>query len=298
MKRILAFIILLTLLSSVNAIVIIPPVVYIATISILALVLNAFVGLFFWIAIQGVATKKLFGKPLHEILNFLLPSAGKLLFALILTVIFSLMLSPIEINEIILTSIIISVIFAVVLSLSKFREIRNTEHKSKIIAGIALFSVAVLAVSLLSIMFSIEIVSVSGEYGEEVPLGDLLDYLPIAPSMISDKSMEMPASAGDVAEGIAPEDTVEKKKIIRSIWLVPDSGADCTLTIGERELSFTPEKNCVKGIESEIKRSYCPIEVTPAQIYETGQIKLKAGGSCSGEILVFINNYGFEVLTG
>ncbi|MFH1587228.1 MAG: hypothetical protein ABID38_05190 [Candidatus Diapherotrites archaeon] len=300
MKRIMAFLILLTFLSSANAIVIIPPVVYVATISILTLVLNAFIGLFFWIAIQGVATKKLFGRPIHEILNFLIPSAGKILFALLLTVIFSLILAPVEINEIISTSILISVIFAAVLFLSKFREIRNTEHKSKVIASVAVFSIAVLAISFFSIMLSVEVISVSTEAGEELKeefpgAGIMDDLLPSSPYMGA-PSMEKPAPIADVGEGISPED-IEKKGSIRSIWLVPDSGANCTLTIGETQLSFRPEKNCVEKIGSEIRRSYCPIEVTPSQIYGTGQLQLKAGGSCSGEITILVSNNAFEVLS-
>ncbi|MFH1234357.1 MAG: hypothetical protein V1493_01975 [Candidatus Diapherotrites archaeon] len=292
MKRALFLISFLLFLGSVNAIVIVPPILYIASLSILSVLFNMFVGLFCWIALQGIATKKFFGKPLHSIAGFILPSFGKIFFALLLVAGASFVLHPLEAGEALAASAAAAAIFFACLFLAGFREIRNSEKKAGLIVSIAVFSVFVLALGFASIMLSIETTPVIG--GRPEPA---FNEMQSQAGMPFAAPAEKPSVSEDIAGAPAMESEAGGKTVVEALWLVPENSGQCTLKAAGKELSFAPEKNCLEKKESGMERAYCPIKILPSDT-GFGKMALEAGGSCSGSMNVVAGEKGFEVLEG
>ncbi len=283
MKQFIALAMFLAFFGFASAIIIVPPVVYIATVSIFSVISNMFVGLFFWIAVQGIATKSFFGKPFSAIIAFIIPTAGKLFFALLLIIIFSIIIMPIALFEILFITIAVSIAFFFGVLLSRFRKIRNTKEKSKSLSKIVWATIIIFILSFASIMLSIETRPIVA--GAAGPTRGFVDILKI-PSM----------GARSMAKGIAQE---AKKPLaaneVEALWLVPTSSEKCTLQAGKTILSFFPQKNCLQSSIG-TERAFCPITVLPAQISQKGLVEMKASGSCSGSMTVIVKENSFEVV--
>jgi len=276
--RVLLPITFLALCGFAGAIVIVPPVVYIASLSVLSVMLNLFAGVFFWIALQGIATKSFFGKPFSVIMAFLLPTAGKLLFAMLLAIVFSIIFSPVSLVEALLSALAVAIIFFFSVLLSRYRQIRNTMEKSRPVSKILTFSLVVFALCLASIMLSIGLQPVAA--GARGRATGFYDIFPVAQSV----------SNGAAGEAKTPLPANE----VGALWLVPTSAEECTLQAGSELLFFTPKKSCLKSATS-VESTFCPIEILPSQIMQKGSLTLKAGGSCSGAIVVVVKENSFGV---
>lgn len=286
MKKLLLLIVFLVVLNSVNAIVIVPPAVYVATLSILSVLFNMFVGLFAWIAVQGIATKKFFGKPFHSIAGFVVSSMGKLFFAVLLVAGFSVLFNPIELMEALFVSVVAGGVFFFCLFLSRFRQLRDSRKKLRITGRIALFSVIVLVIGFVSITFSIQLVHVSS--GKKAPVTE-------APLSFPEKPTELPYQ-DKIRKEATPGKIPEGGITVEELWLVPVNGKKCILSANGSELFFTLEKNCIEKSESGLNRVFCPIKIEPRQFSQKGVIELKATGSCSGEMIVRVKENQFEVM--
>jgi hypothetical protein len=266
-------------------------VVYFATLSLLSVFFNMVVGLFCWIALQGIATKKFFGKPAHAIAEFLLPAAGKVFFALLLIAWLSIAMQPIEAGGAFAASAAAAAIFFACLFLAGFRELRNSQGKAGHFAAMAAFSLFVFVIGFASIMFSIETTPVIG--GKPLPAGIGIQ----GPSMQlpSGAPSQKPSVSEDIAEAPAVEQEAGGKTVVEALWLVAENSSQCTLAAGGKNLSFTPEKNCLEKKDSGMERVFCPIKILPFQT-GFGKMALEAGGSCSGSMTVIAGEEGFEVL--
>ncbi|MDO8647042.1 MAG: hypothetical protein Q7R70_01325 [Candidatus Diapherotrites archaeon] len=267
-----------------SAIVIIPPVVYVATISILSIIFNMIAGFFCWLAIQGIASKTVFGKKLDSVLETAIPVFGKILFALLLTVVFSFFFSPSGIQEILLASAAITLVFFLALLLSNYRQIRNSPEKGrKQFPSIAVSSILVFAIVSASIFFSVTFAPISQA---QRPLLD-------------DSAFGVSKSQSAPAESISrPSTDSEKNYLTNELWLVPSSIEACKLSVnGIEQFSFTPSKNCFERTASGFEKTFCPIKITPALFESLGEtMELSASGSCSGKLSAKISNNQFEVL--
>ena len=77
MKKPIVVAVLLFLAADCGAIILVPPVVYVASISILSVVLKLGVAFFGWVALSGIASKRLFGASVESIISYSLAAAAR-----------------------------------------------------------------------------------------------------------------------------------------------------------------------------------------------------------------------------
>lgn len=269
-----------------SAIVIVPPVVYVATISILSIIFNMIVGFFCWLAIQGIASKTVFGKKIDSVLETAIPVFGKILFALLLTVIFSFFFAPSGIQEILFASAAITLVFFLALLLSNYRQIRNSPEKGRQFPSIAVSSILVFAIVSASIFLSVTFAPMN--QGRGPLLGDSAFGV--------SRSQSAPASEDILGKSSAS--IPEAGSLTKELWLIPSGPEACILSANGRQFSFTPSMNCFSKTQEGFEKTFCPIKITPGLFENSAAIlELSASGSCSGKISARISNGQFEVLS-
>lgn len=139
-----------------SAIVIVPPLVYVASLSMLAVFLKLLVAFFSWLAVSGLASRGFLKRSAVSALSIFLSSASRLLLAFGLAVIFSLAVRPVEPAGVLLVSALTASVSAAVVFLSEFRRIRNTEDKIPSVAGLAAFGFLIFIICYASVWTSIE----------------------------------------------------------------------------------------------------------------------------------------------
>ena len=212
--------------------------------------------------------------------------SGKLFFAFLLTLLVALLLKPVETGEIATGALIAAVAFFFCMVLAKFREMRNTEKKLRVIKNLAIFSLAIFILGFASITLSIELTAIS-THERAAAFG--------IPDLASAPAMQKSVAAEDKSVAAEDRGTAKEASIIDAIWLVPENSSDCTVSFAGESLSFKPEKKCAKKTFFGLEKVFCPVKILPQQIPEKGLVELKAGGSCSGTIRVFVRENGFEV---
>jgi hypothetical protein len=298
MRRIVAVGLVVLFAGLSSAIVIVPPLVYVASLSILSVVTNMFIAFFFWFAVQGFAGGKILGKPLHSILYFILPLAGRLATAFFFTVLFSAVFSPIELPEIAFVSGLTMVFTVATVCLSNYRAIRNSEHRLRQLAGIVAFSIIVFMLCFLAVKESTQVtVLVKAPAGKSIGAAaqsSLISDKVLAPSMAAKPSQdEAVSSRMDYAAEPKP------KSDAFVLWLSPTSGEPCMLTVqtgsSSQTRTYVPHMGCYTDSDTGLKRVFCPIKVTPSDMPLRGDVELVGGGSCFGHLRVRILSDRFEV---
>jgi hypothetical protein len=281
-----------------QGIVVVPPVVYVASLSILSVVFNMFIAFSFWFAVQGVAGGKILGRPLHSILGFLIPAAGRLALALFFVVSFSVVLSPVTISEMALVSALTALFTALLLFLSNFRAIRNSERRLRPVAVIAAFSILVFVLCFLAVRESLEVAAYQKEskakHQGALPVVSRISEKALAPSMAARAYKDEAAPSG-----MEYETESKSGEAVLALWLNPASEEACTLTVrsesSSQSLTYAPDKTCVLETEEGFERVFCPIRVAPSDIVVGGLVELDAGGSCEGSMKARVLPDRFEV---
>ncbi|MFH0862357.1 MAG: hypothetical protein V1875_04925 [Candidatus Altiarchaeota archaeon] len=139
-----------------SAIVIVPPLVYVASLSVLAVFLKLLVAFFSWLAVSGLASKGFLKRPAISALSVFLSVAPKLLLAFALAVAFTLLIKPVESRGVLIVCGLTASSSMAVLFLSQFRGIRNSEKRLSALARLAAFGFLVFVICYAAVWTSIE----------------------------------------------------------------------------------------------------------------------------------------------
>ncbi|MFA6065504.1 MAG: hypothetical protein WCW44_00885 [archaeon] len=276
MKKLITFVFLTALLSFCSAIAVIPPAIYVATLSLTAFLANIFITIAIFIAAKSFSNKNTLSKGLTQKIGFGLELIGKTALLIICTTFAIALINPILINEAILTGGIAAGMCAIILFLYNYKKlsIKNSESRKRILKTILVFSIFVFISSSIGGYYSIEtkILLVNGQEANQTqsmqnnsPLADIVS------GFVSNQSQ--------VAS--APEQGLQKETAPRAQILIfnPINSDECNISSSEKTISIKPKTNCFSSVNEIQQRVICPIILNESEFLSGS--KITSSGSCS-----------------
>lgn len=300
----------LILASGVKAIVFIPPIIYIATLSIGSFILNLCAFLAVWLAARGVLDRGYFGKAMHEIVGLILGLLGKSALLVLSAMVPILVLNPLNRQDIAFSSLVAGALSFALLSLNVFRRYRLAQKNEKIslIGSTVFFSVLVILVTFASASLALETKTLrnrDNETGVSNDSGKKGFKMASPPSGIADSSPSLgKKKAADFRESTpdgyyqSNNEGLESSQSIRQeIWFYPASFDACEIYFNDRRiLAVYPSRNCyfydANGQPAKIP---CPIQVSASQVPLNASGNLYGNGSCTENYSIFVSKDGFNV---
>ncbi len=282
---------------TVNAVVIVPPVVYFVTLSIATFLSNVLIALLAIIAVSGFANKKFFGKKVSELFSYFFSWIKKIVIAFISMAIALFVINPIEVFTIIQAAILTFILCLMLFFISNYSTYRVIQkpEKTKLVTSFSIFSLLVALLFLVSVFLSLETQVINTEnsslsYIQNNPLLPSLDKIaPFADSMSG-------AQVGIVEKPQESDDEITQPKLTEpNLWFYPSAKEQCIIIIGSQNFTFTPIESCYFYENSSLVRIFCPISISKAQVNQAGTVNLTATGSCKAQQTITITSNGFEV---
>jgi hypothetical protein len=276
MKKTLALLLLILSLTFCNAIAVIGPAVYVATLSITAFLANTIITVAIFVAAKTVSNKNTLSKGISSKISLALEIIGKIALLIISTTLAILIVNPILISEAILTGVIAAIICGIILFLYNYKKLSISEKQTKrgIIISTALFCIFVLISSTLVGYYSIEIkpVVVNGQ-GVEQKLAQessspLLDS---AEGFVANKSQSSPAPILGIQQ--------EEIRTPQSLIFIPKNTNLCIITTEKETFTIQPKNNCFSTESGYKQRILCPIVISDEGL-SIGSI-VNSSGSCT-----------------
>lgn len=155
--------ILLIAASEAKAIVFIPPVIYIASLSIGAFIINVFAFFAVWFAARGLIDRMYFGKPMHEIVRALFGLIGKFALVIIVAVASIKIVDPLNKKGIISAAIFATAFGSILFVLANFREYRLEFKRNQfaIMRSILVFAAAIFLITYSSSVWALKIKAIN-----------------------------------------------------------------------------------------------------------------------------------------
>lgn len=294
------------------AIVFVPPVIYIATLSLGAFVVNVFAFFAVWFAAKGLIDRVYFGKPMHELVRLFFNFLGKFAIFFAASAVSMLILDPLSKKEVLTASVLAGILSLVLTFLNNFREYRlELKGKKFLRAGsMIFFSLIVFAVTYISALRALEVRilriedSKGGavEYKKEAPLREDIS-LPSqkAPSAAPGYEADMGIVPSYQEQGPA-ESPVSIKKKTRSLWFYPASLVPCEIYFGENLIfSAVSQDNCYYDNDIRMHRIICPVPVSmedvPVNLVRAvgAVVSIQGAGSCTEKYTVIMGENGFII---
>jgi hypothetical protein len=274
-KKFLIVFFALFFLGFVYSIAVVPPVFYVASLSIIGLVSNVLISLAVFIAaggVFGVSKSKGFSSKLDYFLGILGKSA-LLFFSCFVSVFF---VRPIALPDAIIAGLVALVISFFVLFFSFYHraKISSVTERHSLFFSVGVFLIFVFFAASFAGYFSIELKEFNpakGDFVEQKSSSPLLDMVSSISSNASSSAPVMKKSLGE-STGQASSTAQEKSILV----LYPSSSEPCLISTENGSFSFAPKFDCVvvsNGIRS---KAFCPIVVN---LGEVGQV-LSSSGSC------------------
>jgi hypothetical protein len=292
-----------------SAIVFVPPVIYIATLSLGAFVVNVFAFFAVWFAAKGLIDRLYFGKPMHELIRLFFSLLGKFAILFIAAAVSVATLDPLNKKEVLAASVLAGVLGLVLIFLSSFREYRlEPKNKKVYFAGsMMFFSLVVFGVTYASALRALEIkiLRIGGDNGPvEYQKKDAL------PGDISLPRQKAPSALPGVEsdQGIAPslqeQKAAERLGMVRKetqvLWFNPVDLTPCEIYFGGiLVLSTVSHDNCYYNNDITTHRIICPVsifreDVSVNLIKTIGDVvNIHGEGSCEERYNVIITEGGF-----
>lgn len=291
-----------------QAIVFIPPVIYIATLSLGAFIINISIFIAIWLATQGIINRLYFGKALHQIIRIFLGIFGKAVVLFAASVISILFFNPLNPKEVIISSILAGILCLIFIFLGNFKEYRLVQKKEKLatIGSMLLFFILTAIIIFISASLALKTKILStGENG----LGAYKENLsaPNGFTLPLQKSTEY-ISKDEAEKGIAPDyknDAIEDNKSDRSmaqlLWFYPSDFKVCEVYFDTNLiLAVHPKNNCYYYDSGKLQKLPCPISVSlddvPLNLAKAdGQYNIYGQGSCVEKYRASITQEGFNM---
>ncbi len=301
-KKFFIFVALLFFITYAHAIAIIAPVVYVATISIIAFISNILISVAAYSAAKGFFGRKSFGTKFSSKLNLTLEIIGKAILLIITTTIAVFLLNPLTLQEAIISGAVAAIISLTILLLSSYKKIAliSKEEKRRAFIEIGLFCTFIFFSCAIISFISIEIQNVDpnsslekqSAFQIELPSFDITSNK--ASSIIqegkartdSSKGISAPSQTATISdstkEPLSGQNQAQKEEIqkqVQNLIFYPTSQEKCIISSETKTLSFTPANNCLIISNGSRARIYCPIIVSSKEFGTDTSIA--GSGSCT-----------------
>lgn len=281
---------MLLLAGSPSAVVIVPPIIYFASISIAGFLANALISLGALAAVAGVANWKLFNSPAPAIISALFGIASRLFIGIVSMTVGLIAFFPVSVQQIIVSASAVLVVSAILLFLRDYRLFRASPKtmKLQLLASTAMFALFFAIVFAPSAYFAIEYRIINTQQDAALPSASGLPGsepgAPFLPGLGKAAPQAMAPSEQAAADKVAGQ---QQDGLI--LWLMPQSGKDCIVDIGTEKEIFSPRKECKLQPDAFSEPQLCPISIrVPRQCQK--DVRIVASGSCSDSILIQCEN--------
>lgn len=284
-----------------EAIVIVPPVIYIATFSIGTFVLNAFIMTSAYMAGRGLIDRFYFGKHLHELVGIAFSYVGSIVLIMSSSFVAISFFDPIDARSLFYASVFSSFLSFLVMGLNNFRKylLADSYGKNEAILRLIALSSVVFIITFISGYFSIStrILKKSEPYG--LTLEKNARNSPINLNFGIDFSAKE-KSADSLEEKPAPAPLPVSEK---TIWFNPYIEEKCEIYAGDKFVkSEAPSGKCFYFDGNNVaRRIICPVsldieEVRDATIGMNGVTRIEGRGSCLDNYKVYVSDKGFKII--
>jgi len=299
----IAGVFILLLAGSAYPIVIVPPMVYFASISIAGFLANALISLGALAAVAGVANWKLFNSPMPAIISTIFGVASKLFLGMS-TMIFALIVFfPISMQQIIISAFAVLAVSAFLLFLRDYRLFRASSKtvKLQLLGTTAIFALFFAIAFVPSAYFAIEYRIITTQPGTASQAGTFAPSIAesSAPSLpfVSDEAqksaMAPSAQASEDYKEVQNSNLAVQLQGDLRIWLLPQTNEDCVVEIDGMMTVFKPKKECKLSPTVFSEPQICPISIqVPRQCQK--DLIITASGSCSDSLVVKCKNNQLE----
>ncbi|MEK6958569.1 MAG: hypothetical protein AABW59_00840 [archaeon] len=280
------FVVLLLLLglsSLVGAVAVIVPV-YVASLSIIALVSNVLITAAVYVAAKGVFSRKSFGGNFSEKLNVSFEIFGKIVILLIVTMAAIFIFSPVTIEDSLVAGLFAALIALLILLLVSYRKIAVLPSERKAIAkGIMGFCVFVFISCSIISYFSVEFTVATGAAKQQAiisfPFEDIVkDVMQSSSAPVYSNVAESPSPS----QGISSKATEESRFF--SVILLPTSAEVCIISNLSAIIRVEPVFGCYIAENGIRQKTFCPIVISAEELNYSSDIN--SSGSCSGPYTV------------
>ena len=282
-----------------EAIVIVPPIIYVASFSVGTFVLNTFMMTAVYMAGRGLVDRFYHGKQLHEIVGIAFSYLGYI-FVIIATAFISIAIfDPIDARSLFYASVFSTFLSFLVMALNNFRKYTLTDpHKrDEVVLPILVFSVIVFIITFVSAYFSI---STSIIKKQDVPIKTMVsEDVQNTPS--ADFGINFEASKKTAGEYKKQDTSAALSETREDIWFYPFMNGICEIYAGGRLIKAEmPSGKCFYYDNSNnTKRMICPIyltfeELSRSQINKNVLIQIEGKGSCLDGYKVYISESGLK----
>jgi len=282
-----------------EAVIIVPPVIYIATFSLGTFILNAFMMASVFMAGKGLIDRFYFGKHMHELVGIAFSYVGSMVVIMGASFASIAIFDPIDSRTLFYASIFSTFLSFLVMALGNFRKylLADPYGRNEAIMRLITFSILVFIITFISAYFSINTSvlrkrvasgpSYADENSENVPL-DLsvgLNFTREERSMdLSEK--EKPLSSASFAQ--------------ETIWFNPYKVGQCEIYVsGKYVKSQEPAGKCFYYDRNmNAKRVICPIALDIADLKKIAlpmnrEMQLEGRGSCLDNYRAYVTDKGF-----
>ncbi len=289
MKKAIALFCLCILALNAHAIAVIPPAMYIATLSIIAFISNLLITAAVYAAAKGMFSANTFKKGFSSTLGLVLEIIGKAALIIISTTIAVLAINPITIEESIIAGIIAATITLIALLFNAYKRLAILEGKEKraILKEALLVFVFVILASSAASYASIELKAITTQgYDAPVQKPVLEELGDAVTSGLSQSAPSMIASDSEISDTMRKESAplpVEEKTapVLLDLVFLPKSAEECIISSETRSISITPKMNCVVLENGARIKAICPIILPASDFYPDKNIS--TSGSCTEE---------------
>lgn len=282
MKFVIPFFVL-AFMVSVSAVVIVPPIVYVASLSILNLLVSLIIGFGLWLAGTGIWKQRGQNWRLIHWFDFLAPWLGAFLLASLAGFVVLVWFKPLSFSDCLWAGFGIALLVlmgSVVLDFKRFRILSKSLRRTglidlatrSLVLGILFGAAFFLSVEVKSVIVSPQS---AGELGSEVGLPD--SDSGILDSVLSKRSSESSMGASPPGEYNQQESVSSDFRVI--VWVWPTSDSVCQIRDSVRVQSVVPRFSCFKQAPGQ-QRIFCPIP------FETSFPASVVGeGSCENAVM-------------
>ena len=283
MKKIIAysaFAVLAFLPHSAGAIAIIPPAIYVVTLSFGALLANAVAIVAGWAVLLGITGKEnIFGKSLSAILDIFFGSIGKIVAAVLSIFLAAWLLQPDNIVESLIAGLAAGAAYFAIQYLVSYRETRLLDKTGKYAAmkSNLVFSVLVVISTIVAVLFSLQtqlVVFPASRAGQANGLAE---------AQAQGLAMPYQKSSADIS---ASTDLKESAPII---YVNPTGAGECRISIGQRTYSLQARSNCRQDPSNILETSFCPLAFELTGLPD-GAYPLVGSGACEKKAQVVVEN--------
>jgi len=295
---------ILSLIGSASAIVIVPPMVYFASISIAGFLANALISLGALAAVAGVANWKLFNSPMSAIISAIFGAASRLFLGIFTMMVALIMFFPISVQQIVFSAFAVLVMSAFLLFLRDYRLFRASQKtvKMRLLGTTAVFALFFAIVFVPSAYFSVEYRIISTQQETAVPtsasdqsISESFDQLPSLDLNGASKPAMAPSAQASADYLVAENSIVARQQQGDLVlWFLPQTNEDCIVEIEGMKEIFKPKRECKLQPNMFSEPQLCPISIqVPRQCQK--DLSISASGSCSDSLVVKCKNNQLEI---